>query len=78
MDVFSWLSTGTDLLYFLPSMILLIVVIVVCVGIYVVIFIKILSPNLFKFFLIPVALIGFFIWIIPMDMGFHEFFRTMF
>ena len=76
MDIFSWLKKGTDLLYFLPSMILLIVVMVACVGFYVIIFIKIFSPKLFAFFLILVVLFGFFIWAIPMGMGFYEFFRT--
>ncbi|HWI49610.1 MAG TPA: hypothetical protein VNU45_15445 [Rummeliibacillus sp.] len=77
MDTFLWSSKGIDLLYFLPSLILLIVVMVACVGIYVVIFIKRLSPNLFKFFLIPIALLGLLIWAIPMDMGFYEFFRAI-
>lgn len=69
MHIFSWLSKGTSLLYFLPSIILLIVVILVCVRIYLVIFLKALSPKIFKIFLIPVVLLG---------LGFYEFFRAFF
>lgn len=78
MHIFSWLSNGTSLLYFLPSMILLIVVSLVCVRIYVVICLKTLSPKLFKIFLIPVVLLGFIFWALPLNMGFYEFFRAFF
>ncbi len=79
MDIFSWLSKGTDFLYFLPSMILLIIVIAVCLGIYVIIFVKTqtLSTKIFKILLVPVVLLGFIIWAIPMKMGFYEFFKSM-
>lgn len=78
MDIFSWLAKGTGLLYFLPSMMVLLVVIVVCVRIYVLLFVKTLSPKVFKTLLVPVVLLGFIIWAIPMNMGFYDFFRTKF
>lgn len=78
MDIFSWLAKGTGLLYFLPSMMVLLVVIVVCVRIYVLLFVKTLSPKVFKTLLVPVVLLGFIIWAIPMNMGFYDFFRAKF
>lgn len=36
------------------------------------------SPKIFKILLIPVVLLGFIIWVIPMNMRFYEFFRAMF
>ena len=78
MDIFSWFPIGVRLLYFIPSMILLIVVPFACVGLYAAIFSKILPYKIYKSLLFPIALLGFFIWAIPMNMGFYEFFRGMF
>lgn len=78
MDIFTGLSIGGSLLYFIPPMLLLTVVMVVCVAIYKMLFGKILPTKVYNFLIGPIALLGFFIWAIPMDMGFYEYFRAMF
>ncbi|MGE7947928.1 hypothetical protein [Lysinibacillus sp. NPDC093688] len=78
MDIFSGLTIGASLLYFIPPMLLLPVVMVICVAIYRALFGKILPTKVYNFLMGPIALLGFFIWAIPMDMGFYEFFRAMF
>lgn len=77
MDIFSGKSLGGSLLLFIPPMILLPVVMVVCVTIYKTLFGKILPTKIYNFFIGPVALLGFFIWAIPMNMRFYEFFRAI-
>jgi len=77
MDIFSGISLGGSLLFFIPPMILLPVVMVVCVAIYKNLFGKILSTKIYNFFIGPIALLGFFVWAIPMNMGFYEFFRAI-
>jgi len=77
MDISSDLSIGTSLWSFIPPMILLPFVMVVCVVIYKVLLGKILPIKVYNFFIGPIALIGFFIWAIPMNMGFYEFFRAI-
>jgi len=78
MDIFSWFPIGVHLLYFIPSMMLLIVVPFVCVRIYAAIFSKILPYKIYKSLVFPIVLLGFFLWAIPMNMGFYGFFRGMF
>ncbi|KMY32010.1 hypothetical protein ACZ11_07495 [Lysinibacillus xylanilyticus] len=78
MDIFSGLSIGERLLYFIPPMLLLPVVMVVCAAIYKVLLGNILPTKIYNFLLVTIALLGFFIWAIPMNMGFYEFFRAMF
>ncbi|MFJ7662414.1 hypothetical protein ACIQXW_08440 [Lysinibacillus sp. NPDC097162] len=78
MDISSDLSLGTSLWNFIPPMILLVVAMSACMGIYVVLFKKVLPRKIYNFFLGPVALIGFYIWAVPMNIGFYEFFRAMF
>ncbi|MFJ6268188.1 hypothetical protein [Lysinibacillus xylanilyticus] len=78
MDIFSGLSIGERLLYFIPPMLFLPVVMVVCAAIYKVLLGNILPTKIYNFLLVPIALLGFFIWAIPMNMGFYEFFRAMF
>ncbi|MGN4124822.1 hypothetical protein ACMGD3_07355 [Lysinibacillus sphaericus] len=78
MDIFSWISVVGNLLHFIPPMILLPIVMVVCVVIYKMIFGKILPTKIYNFFIGPIALLGFFVWAIPMNMGFYAFFRAMF
>ncbi|MEK5107103.1 hypothetical protein MHI57_10160 [Cytobacillus sp. FSL K6-0129] len=36
---------------------------------------KLLPVKLYNFFIGPIALLGFFIWLIPMELGFHQFFK---
>ncbi|MEX3743904.1 MULTISPECIES: hypothetical protein [Lysinibacillus] len=78
MDIFSGLSIGGSLLYFIPPMLLLLGVMVACVAIYKVLLGNILPTKVYNLLLGPIALLGFFIWAIPMDIGFYEFFRAMF
>lgn len=78
LDIKTGFSLGASLWYFIPPMILLPVVMVVCVVIYRIIFIKLLPTKIFNFFIGPIALLGFFIWAIPMNIGFYEFFRSIF
>ncbi|POZ56221.1 hypothetical protein LYSIN_01004 [Lysinibacillus sphaericus] len=77
MDIFSGISLGGSLLFLIPPLILLPVVMVVCVAIYKTLFGKILPTKIYNFFLGPVALLGFFVWAIPMKTGFYEVFRAM-
>jgi len=50
---------------------------VVCLEIYRISLGKVLPTKVYKLLLGPIALLGFFIWAIPMDMGFYEFFRAI-
>ena len=77
LDIFTGLSLGVSLLYLIPPIILLVVAMSACMGIYVVLFKKVLPRKIYNFFLGPVALLGFFVWAIPMKTGFYEFFRAM-
>ena len=77
LDIFTGLSLGVSLLHFIPPLILLIVAMSACMGIYVVLFKKVLPRKIYNFFLGPVALLGFFVWAIPMKTGFSEFFRAI-
>lgn len=77
MDIFSDLSIGTSLWIFIPPMMLLVVAMSACMGIYVVLFKKVLPRKIYNFFLGFVVLIGFYIWAVPMKTGFYEFFRAI-
>lgn len=77
MILFTDLSLGESLLYFVLPMFLLSFVMIACLGIYSSIFRNILPSKIHNFFLGPVALLGFYIWAIPMNMGFYEFFRSI-
>lgn len=77
MDIFSGISLSGSLLFLIPPLIILLVVMVVCVAIYKKLFRKILPTKIYNFFIAPIALLGFFIWAIPMNMGFYEFFRAI-
>ena len=78
MDIFTGLSLGESLLYFIPPMLLLPIVMIGCAVIYKILLGNILPKKIYNFLLGPIALLGFFIWAIPMNMGFYEFFREMF
>lgn len=77
MDLWSSISIGSDLWYFIPPMLLLPTVMFLCVWIYKILLDKVLPTKLYNFFIGPVVLIGFFIWAIPMNVGFYEFFRAI-
>jgi len=74
IDFFTGLKLGADLLYFIPPLILLIVVPLIYAGI----FRRILPTKIYNFFLGPSVLVGFYIWAFPMKIGFYEFFRAAF
>lgn len=77
MDIFTDISSGGSLLFFIPPLILLPVVMIGCAVIYKILLSSILPKKVYNFLLGPIALLGFFIWAIPMNMGFYEFFRAM-
>lgn len=78
MILFTDLSLGESLLYFVIPMFLLSFVMIACLGIYSTIFRNILPSKIHNFFLVPVALLGFYIWASPMNMGFYNYFRSFF
>lgn len=78
MDIFTDISSGGSLLFFIPPLILLPVVMIGCAVNYKILLSSILPKKVYNFLLSPIALLGFFIWAIPMNMGFYEFFRAMF
>ncbi|WP_312129720.1 hypothetical protein [Lysinibacillus capsici] len=77
MDIFTDISSGGSLWFFIPPMILLPVVMIGCAVIYKILLGNILPKKIYNFLLGPIALLGFFIWAIPMKMGFYEFFRAL-
>ncbi|MEQ6853276.1 hypothetical protein AAHH17_02270 [Lysinibacillus capsici] len=77
MDIFTDISRTESLWFFIPPIILLPVVMIGCAMIYKILLGNILPTKIYKFFLGPIALLGFFIWAIPMNMGFYEFFRAI-
>ncbi|MGC7931265.1 hypothetical protein ACP3VS_21925 [Lysinibacillus sp. VIII_CA] len=77
MDIFTDISGSGSLWFFIPTMILLPVVMIGCAIIYKILLGSILPKKVYNFFLGPIALLGFFIWAIPMNMGFYEFFRAI-
>jgi len=78
MDISTGLSLGGSLPYFIPPMLLLPVVMIVCAVTYKILLDNILLTKFYNFFLCSITLLSFFIWAIPMNMGFYEFFRAMF
>jgi len=79
MDLLKVFASGglSVLLIILPVLILMIVEIG-CIVIFSSIFEKILPKKIYKFLLVCVALVGFYIWTVPMNMGYAKFFRAMF
>lgn len=77
MDIFTDISGSGSLWFFIPPLILLPVVMIGCAVIYKILLVNILPKKVYNFFLGPIALLGFFIWAIPMNMGFYEFFRAI-
>ncbi|WP_291760096.1 hypothetical protein [Lysinibacillus sp. UBA5990] len=77
MDIFTDISSAGSLWFFIPRMILLPIVMIGCAVIYKILLGKILPTKIYNFLLGPIALLGFFIWAIPMNMGFYEFFRAI-
>ncbi len=56
-------------------LIVLIVTLTAVMFLYALIFSRLLSQELFKFFAGLVALLGIYIWFVPMDVGFHHYFK---
>ncbi|MBD8521494.1 hypothetical protein [Lysinibacillus fusiformis] len=77
MDIFTDISSAGSLWFFIPPMILLPIVMIGCAVIYKILLGKILPTKIYNFLLGPIALLGFFIWAIPMNIGFYEFFRAI-
>ena len=55
--------------------IILFLTMLVTAFVYKLLFIKWLPKQLYNYLLGPVCLIGLYIWLIPMNLGFHEFFK---
>jgi len=78
MHIFTDISSGGSLLFFIPPLILLPVVMIGCTVIYKILLGNILPKKIYNFWLGPIAFLGFFMWAIPMNMEFYEFFRALF
>lgn len=78
LDFITELKLAAKLYYFIPPLLLMLIVPTIFVFIYSAIFRKILPTKIFNFFISPVVLLGFYIWAVPMKIGFYEFFRAMF
>ncbi|MER2262352.1 MAG: hypothetical protein ABS934_10075 [Psychrobacillus sp.] len=72
------LKIGAQLYPFIPPLILLFIVPIFSFIIFRALFGKILPTKIFKFFIVPVLLLGFYIWAGPMKIGFYEYFRAAF
>lgn len=77
MDIFIDISSAGSLWFFIPPMILLPVVMIGCAMIYKILLGNILPKKIYNLLLGPIALLGFFICAIPMNMGFYGFFRAL-
>lgn len=76
IDFLTGLKLGTELYCFIPPILLLLVVPTVFAIIYAILFRKILPTKLFNFFIKPVVILGLYVWAVPMELGFFEFFRA--
>jgi hypothetical protein len=72
LNVFEDVELNT--VQFIGPLIVLIVTIIGMAIVYRLLF-NWLPKKLFNFLLGPVALFGFYIWLIPMDLGFYELFK---
>lgn len=79
MDMLSSLiNGGLSVFYIILPVIMLMLVVIGCIVVFASIFEKLLPKKIYKSLLICVTLLGFYIWAIPMDMGFYGFFRAIF
>lgn len=60
---------------FIWPLIILFVTIMLFAIIYKILFQRILPRGIFNFLIGPVCLFGFYVWLIPMNLGFYEFFK---
>ncbi|AYC28707.1 hypothetical protein [Paenisporosarcina cavernae] len=59
-------------------LVVLIITMVIAASVYKILLGKILPPKVFDFFFGPVCLFGFYLWAIPMQMGFYDVFKNYF
>ncbi|MFE3576850.1 hypothetical protein [Lysinibacillus sp. NPDC059133] len=71
-------SGGLSVLFIILPVIILMVVEIGCIVVFSLIFEKLLPNKIYKYLLVCVALVGFYIWAMPMNLGYYEFFRAMF
>ncbi|KOS64692.1 hypothetical protein FJQ98_14500 [Lysinibacillus agricola] len=71
-------SGGLSVLYIILPVIILMAVEIGCIVVFSSIFEKLLPNKIYKSLLVCVALVIFYIWAVPMDLGFLNFFRAMF
>lgn len=69
---------GLSVLFSVLPVIKLMVVEIGCIVVFSSIFEKLLPDKIYKSLLVCVALVGFYIWAVPMNLGFSRFFRAMF
>lgn len=69
---------GLSVLSIMLPVLMLMVVVIGCIVIFSSFFKKLLPKIIYKPLLVCVVLVGFYIWAVPMDMGFREFFRAIF
>ncbi len=60
---------------FIWPLIILFVTIMLFAFIYKLLFQWILPRGIFNFLIGPICLFGFYVWLIPMNLGFYEFFK---
>ncbi|MCM3390442.1 hypothetical protein LG296_20605 (plasmid) [Ureibacillus chungkukjangi] len=77
-DFLDGIKLNAEMNYFIPSLLLLLLVPTIFAIIYAILFRRILPPKIFNFFIVPVVIIGFYVWAVPMEIGFHEYFRATF
>ncbi|WP_155590969.1 hypothetical protein [Lysinibacillus cavernae] len=74
----TFLSGGLSVLFIILPVMLLMAVEIGCIIIFSSIFEKLLPHKIYKSLLVCVALAAFYIWAVPMNMGYSEFFRATF
>ncbi|MEG0439167.1 hypothetical protein [Solibacillus cecembensis] len=79
MDILLGLLNGglSVIITILPVLVLMVVQFG-CIFVFSLIFVKLLPIKIYRSLLVCVALVAFYIWAVPMNLGFHEFFRSMF
>lgn len=73
MNIFDGVEFN-QMMFIGPLIILAITMVGTCF-LYATVFKRLLPPQFFNFFLGPVALFGAYIWAVPMNLGFHEYFK---
>lgn len=76
LDFSTGLKLSIELYPLFFSLLILLIVPTIFVIIYTILFRRILPSKLFDFLIGPIVLLGFYVWAVPMEIGFYEFFRA--